>query len=185
MQITGIILAGGKSSRMGGDKVLLEIDGQTLLSRAVEFCKTFCDELVISSNNPEHKMNGCKRVADEIKDCGPMGGVYSCLNQSQNEWNFVLSVDTTFVVKEFVDFLLKGIEDFDAVVPTHSGRKEPLIAVYKKKILPKVKSQLESGNYKMNFLLKGVKTNFIESDHWERKYPQLFYNINSPEDFSF
>lgn len=185
MQITGIILAGGNSSRMGIDKALLEIDGQTLLSRAVELCRVFCDEILISSNNTKHNASGCLLVADELAECGPMGGVYSCLKQSQNEWNLILSVDATFVEKDFVDFLLEWIQDFDAVVPAHSGKKEPLIALYNKKIISDLHSQLESRNYKMRFFLEKIRTNFIDSNNWERKYPKLFHNINSPEDLMF
>lgn len=183
MQLTGIILAGGKSSRMGTDKAFLEIGGKTLLHRAVEFCQPFCDEILVSSNNPEHKVGGFRLINDEIRDCGPMGGIYSCLKQSKNEWNFVLSVDAVYVQKNFVNFLITGIQGFDVVVPIHSGKKEPLIALYHKKLVREFKLKLEAGNYKMHFLLEEVKTNFINSNHWLETYPKLFYNLNFPEDF--
>ena len=182
MQLTGIILAGGKSSRMGTDKASLEMEGKTLLCRAIEFCQVFCDEVLISSNNQEHKVEELKLVNDEISDCGPMGGIYSCLKQSGSDWNFVLSVDAVFVEKDFVNFLITGIPGFEVVVPIHNGKKEPLIALYHKKLVPDFRSQLESKNYKMHFLLERVKTNFIHSDKWMKQYPKLFYNLNSPED---
>ena len=167
---------------MGTDKALLKMDGKTLLQRAVGFCQLFCHEILISSDSPEHQLEGVRLIPDEIKNCGPMGGIYSCLRQSGNDWNFVLSVDAAFVEMDFVVFLKSGVNNFEVVVPEHSGKKEPLIALYNKKILPEFESQLESGSYKMRFLLEKVKTNFISSNEWLEKYPKLFYNMNTPED---
>lgn len=168
---------------MGTDKALLEIEGKTLLYRAVDFCKPFCEEILISSNIHEHEIEGCKRIPDEIKDCGPMGGIYSCLKQSNNDWNFVLSVDAIFVEHEFVNFLFSQANDCEAVVPIHKKGKEPLIALYHKKVLKQFDLQLEKQEYKMHFLLEKVNTCFIDSNQWIEKYPKLFYNLNSPEDF--
>ncbi|HSO89343.1 MAG TPA: molybdenum cofactor guanylyltransferase, partial [Draconibacterium sp.] len=93
MQITGIILSGGQSTRMGTDKALLQIKGKTLLERAVEICNPVCNAILISSNNPEHEKYGYQIYPDEIKNCGPLGGIYSCLKKSDTDWNFILSVD--------------------------------------------------------------------------------------------
>lgn len=139
MQITAIILTGGKSSRMGTDKALLELDGKTLLSHAVDLCSKFCDEILISSDAEEHRVGSHRLVADEVKDCGPMGGIYSCLKESANEWNFVLSVDSPFVTKDFVEFIKGEARNFDAVVPLHDGKKEPLIGFYPRVFFRKLK----------------------------------------------
>jgi len=185
MQLTGIILAGGKSSRMGTDKAMLEVEGKTLLRRAVEFCRLFCDEILISSNIPEHEVEGCTRIPDEIKDCGPMGGIYSCLKQSKNEWNFVLSVDAIFVKHEFINWLISQASDCEAVIPMHKKGKEPLIALYNCKALEAFKIQLELKEYKMHFILEKINTCFVDSNQWIIKNPKLFSNINSPEDLIF
>ncbi|MBN1986365.1 MAG: molybdenum cofactor guanylyltransferase [Prolixibacteraceae bacterium] len=183
MQITGIILAGGKSQRMGTDKALLEVDGQTLLSRAVGFCQLFCNEVLISSNYEAHKVEGIQPIPDETKNCGPMGGIYSCLKHSKNEWNFVLSVDAPFVEVEFVRFLISHAGNFDAVVPFHQKGKEPLVALYHKNAIAAMLQQLSSGEYKMHFLLEKITTRFVDSQSWVEKFPRLFYNLNSPADF--
>lgn len=184
MQITAIILTGGKSSRMGTDKALLELEGKTLLSRAVDLCSKVCDEILISSDAEEHRVGSHRLVADEVKDCGPMGGIYSCLKESSNEWNFVLSVDSPFVTKDFVEFLVSQTKDFDAVIPVHFGKKEPLIAFYRKSILSQIEAKIREGNYKLHFLLQEINTHFVESGEWVRKYPELFRNLNYPEDIS-
>lgn len=183
MQITGIILAGGKSTRMGADKALLEINGETLLYHAVKLCRSVCNQVLISSNSVDHEMEGIIRIPDEIKDCGPMGGIYSCLKQAENDWSFVISVDAAFVTSDFVSFLSEQTQKkYDAVVPCHKKGKEPLIAIYNKSTLPAFKENLETGNYKMHFLFESLNVNFVDSDHWMRQNPKLFHNINSPED---
>jgi len=184
MQITAIILTGGKSSRMGADKALLELEGDTLLTRAVSLCSKFCDEILISSNAEEHRIGPYRLVADEVKDCGPMGGIYSCLKESSNDWNFVLSVDAPFVIRDFVEFLVSQTSDYDAVIPVHSGKKEPLIALYNKNMVDELKMQLDSGNYKMQFFLNSLRTNLLDSEEWLKNVPNLFQNLNYPEDLS-
>ncbi len=182
MQITGIILAGGKSSRMGHDKALIKLENRTLLERAVEFCQSFCGEILISSNSDEHTVAGFPLVSDEFEDCGPLGGIYSCLKHSQNEWSFVISVDSPYVRPDFVSFLFSQKDGFDAVVPVHKKGKEPLIALYHKKILPIIKSQLQLENFRMHYLLGEIKANYVDSKDWVEKFPRLFYNINYPKD---
>ncbi len=182
MKITGIVLTGGKSSRMGHDKALFLYEGKSLLQRAVDFCSSFCDELLISSSNADHQIEGIYRVEDEIKNCGPIGGIYSCLKQSSNDWNFVLSVDAPFVQSDFIQFLKAETHNFDAVVPLHEGKKEPLIAFYHKRILPEIKAKIQVDNYRLYFLLQEINTNYVESGEWLKQYPSLFRNLNYPED---
>jgi molybdopterin-guanine dinucleotide biosynthesis protein A len=182
MQITGIILAGGKSKRMDTDKASLKLDGKTLLERCVKLIHPFCKTILISSNNPAHKNFGCKIISDEILDCGPIGGIYSCLKQSKTNWNFVISVDSIFVETKFVKFLISEIEEFEAVVPIHSKGKEPLIALYHKNCLVEIEKMIHSGDFKMQNLLKTINTKFVDTHKWIDKYPQLFHNLNRPED---
>ena len=140
---------------MGTDKALIEMGGQTLITRAIDFCRTFCDEILISSNIPGHKVEGLQLINDEINDCGPMGGIYSCLKQSTNEWNFVLSVDSPFVTTEFVSFLLTKKDGYNAVVPVHKNGKEPLIALYHKF------SIIWSFTYTVCFLMSCIQQTYI------------------------
>jgi len=185
MQITGIILAGGQSSRMGADKAMIQNDGKTLLEIAIEICKPDCNEILISSNNPVHKIFGYQIIPDEIKNCGPMGGIYSCLKQSETDWNFVISVDSIFVTSDFLEFLISETGVVDAVVPVHKNGKEPLIALYHKNCLPAIQEKLDLKDYKMHHLLDSLHTRFVDVDGWIKKYPEIFRNFNRPEDFVF
>ncbi|MDX8338341.1 molybdenum cofactor guanylyltransferase [Draconibacterium sp. IB214405] len=182
MQITTIILAGGKSKRMGTDKALLELDGETLLQRSINLCKPFSSELLISSNHQSHTTFGYRVVEDEIKNCGPIGGIYSCLKQSSNDWNLVLSVDAAYVDSNFLEFLLSNTGDSDAVVPFTEKGAEPLIALYNKSMCPTMEIKLKSGDYRMQNLLKEANTNWLDAGKLLEKNNRLFTNLNRPED---
>ena len=185
MQITGIILAGGKSKRMGTDKAFIKLNGKTLLEHSIELIQPFCNSLLISSNNLAHEKFGYKIIPDKIPNCGPIGGVYSCLKKSEPEWNFVISVDSAFVEPEFIKFLISEISEiseFDAVVPIHTKGKEPLIALYHKNCLVEIEKMIHSGNYKMHNLINSINTKWIDLQNWVNKYPRLFHNLNRPED---
>lgn len=182
MQVSAIILAGGKSKRMGTDKAFLEIDGTTLLKKAIDLCKNICNEIIISSNKLEHKIYGYAVIADEIENCGPLGGISSCLKQSKTDWNLVISVDAAYVDADFLKFILTEISDFDAIVPFSEKGKEPLIAIYNKSCLPVLKSHLKNSNLKMHNLLSAINTKFVDTQVWVEKYPKLFHNLNRPED---
>jgi molybdopterin-guanine dinucleotide biosynthesis protein A len=182
MQITGIILSGGKSTRMGTDKALIELNKKTLLENAIEICQTVCGQIVISTDNLDHQKFGFKTIPDEFKDCGPLSGIYSCLKKTETEWNFVLSVDAAFVETAFIHELMKHTFNYDAVVPSHKNGREPLIAMYKKSALPFIKSQLLLRNFKMHHLLDQISVNYFNSENWLKKNPRMFHNLNNPED---
>lgn len=184
MDLNAIILAGGKSTRMGTDKTLLKMNGKTLLETVVEICQLVCSSIIISSNNPAHGVFGYPVIADEQKDCGPIGGIYSCLKQSETDWNFIISVDTPFVTPDFIQFLLQHSGNFDAVIPEYYGKTEPLIALYNRSCLPVIEKQIQLQLFKIQHLVALLNTEFVESSEWMEKTPKLFNNLNRPEDFN-
>lgn len=184
MQITGIILTGGKSRRMGSDKALLDLNGKTLLEHSIDLCKPFCENILISSNNTNHSVSGFEMVPDEKPDCGPMGGIYTCLKKSKTDWSFIISVDSPFVEPTFITNVLNEIGEFDAIIPIHSKGKEPLIALYHKNSLVEIGKMMEAENFKMHNLINSINVKWIESANWIKKYPKLFHNINRPEDLA-
>ena len=182
MEITGIILAGGKSRRMGSDKALFEIEGRSLLERAATFCLSFCSRVLISSGSADHYYPGCETIPDLMADSGPIGGIFSCLLLSKTDWNFVLSVDATFMELQLVSFLESQCSECDAVVPVHPGGLEPLIAFYHKRSLRAMKKQLDAGKFKMQDFLELIKTCYADAGHLLENFPRLFMNLNRPED---
>ncbi|HYQ59191.1 MAG TPA: molybdenum cofactor guanylyltransferase, partial [Draconibacterium sp.] len=153
-----------------------------LLERAINLCKPLSSEVLISSNHTSHTIFGYPVVEDEVKNCGPMGGIYSCLKRSTTKWNIVLSVDAVYVDQNFLDSLISLAGDFDAVVPTTSRGVEPLIALYNKSCIPVLKEKLDEGDFKMQNFLEAVQTNWFDAQQLLEKNSRLFTNLNRPED---
>jgi len=123
-------------------------------------------------------------IPDEVKNCGPLGGIYSCLKKSETDWNFVMSVDSAFVEPAFIEYLLTNTGDFDAVVPFHDKGKEPTIALYRKSSLGEMEKMIHSKNYKMHQVLNSIHTKLLNVQDWVEKYPYIFRNLNFPEDLN-
>jgi len=185
MKITGIILAGGKSKRFGKDKALIEWQGKTLFENAVDLCRPFTNSLLISSNHTAHNQFGIEVVPDKVADCGPMGGIYSCLDKSDTEWNFVISVDSPAVHPGFIQTLISESGKYDAVIPLHEQGIEPLVALYHRDILDEIEKSIERREFKMHDLIRKLNSKFVDSQTWLKKYPNLFHNINRPDDLAF
>jgi molybdenum cofactor guanylyltransferase len=181
---TGIILAGGKSRRMGMEKGLALFKGQPLIHWAISILKEACSEILISSNSDCYDYLGYKVVHDVEKDSGPMGGIYSSLIESKNSKNIVLSCDMPFITSEIFQCLSGKISDAWICVPWHeSDHYEPLCGIYMKESLPDMKLFMDVKNYKLPEFF--ARTNFRALSITEI-HPGLpdnyFMNINSPSD---
>lgn len=183
---TAVILAGGKSRRMGKDKLELEYCGKTLLEAAVErFSKCF-DKVYVSVADPEkYPYIKAERIEDIYKDCGPMAGLHAALKKTDDEGVFLVAADLPFsdpgAAKRIID--LVGTNDA-ALMLDKEGRYEPLFAYYKKTLLPEVEALLDAGEYKMikiieSITVKKVTINELEG-FWNDK---ILVNINRIEDY--
>lgn len=183
--VTGIILSGGKSSRLGEEKGLAAFNGKPLVSYAIEILKPLCGKLVISANNQmqEYEKFGYEIVQDEFEGIGPMGGILACLKKSESRFNIVLSCDTPFVSTALFDYLLKEAEHYQIVVPKHDGFIEPLCAVYATNVLWELQHSVESGNFKMHDFFKKADLKAIDiSTDLPFFSEDLFVNINTPKE---
>ncbi len=178
MKITGIILAGGKSSRMGSDKAFLKLAGKELIDFSLEILEKTCDEIIISSNKTVDKK--IRVIHDEIKGIGPAGGIYSCLKQSSYDLNIVLSCDMPLIREQTIKKLIGEINDKLVTVPTLDGKNlEPLCAIYHKESLPYFEKKIGKGMYKMQEIIGGIPSNIIDLS----SIRDQFLNINNPNDF--
>lgn len=182
-EISGFILAGGKSSRMGRDKALLEFQGQTLLAHMLELIKPFCASTFISGNNPEYQQFGFEIIPDIYADKGPISGIFSILSFSQSEWNLIVSVDVPMVNPELLLHLIENRNSYDAVVPVHSQGTEPLIALYHKHIIPVIQEMIQANDYKLMNLIRRINTNHLDCNELICRYPHLFLNVNKLDDY--
>lgn len=180
-KITGIILAGGKSRRMGAEKGLLRLSGKFMIEYSINILNQVCDKIIISENSNAYDFLGYPVVADIFPNSGPMGGIYSAMKHSDTELNLVLSCDMPFITKEMLCFLIDNISNHEVAVPWYGDQKfEPMCAVYHQKVIPVFEKFIQSNNFKIPDAFKQVKTNKIQmSDDLEVYNPQLFENINS------
>ncbi|HKJ42647.1 MAG TPA: molybdenum cofactor guanylyltransferase [Sunxiuqinia sp.] len=180
--LTGIILAGGKSSRMGQDKALLNFQGKRLIEYAIDQLKPLCSELLISVNQPGYEQIGLELIPDQYKNCGPVGGLHAALSASKTNWNLVVSCDTPFLNQQLFKLLLENREGVQAVIPKRDKGLEPLAALYHRNMSVFFEQKLKAGDYKLHRILKEADVKFLDVLELIAQFPKLFLNLNSPGD---
>ena len=149
-KLSGIILAGGKSSRMGSDKALLLYNNKTFLEHVVCAIKPLVDDIIIISNNKEHQIDDCTTIPDLILNSGPIAGIYTGLKHTKTENNLILSCDIPLVQTSILELIIKNNEpDKDVVQIIDDRNSMPLIALYKKRIAPYLLSELNKGERRL------------------------------------
>ena len=181
---TGIILAGGQSSRMGKEKGLIQWKGKTLIEHAIAILSPVCEHIFISANNDHFDSFGYPVVGDLFPDCGPMGGIFSALTKSETLNNIVIPSDTPFVTPALYQYLISHAGSFDVIVPVdHDSFYQPLCAVYSRSILPAMETQINERILGFTPLLNKVDIKTVHLDSALGFYnSNTFYNINSPAD---
>lgn len=179
--ITAVILAGGKSSRMGRDKALLRFGDRTFLENMIRLVSPFVKTVLISSGNPEHARFGVPVIGDEIPDAGPMGGLVSAGSHSDTDFIFLFSCDIPLLQPSVLQKLIGSTDPtLDAVVPTHGGTTEPLCALYHRRTLELFRDRLQKGKLKMREVLDHLKVLYIEFP--EQNEGAYLRNVNTPND---
>jgi len=131
MHVTGVILAGGKSRRMGRDKAFLPFGKGVLIERVIEVLRQVTDELLLITNTPEkYEGFGLPMASDVIPEAGSLGGIYTGLVYTQRPYSLCLAYDMPFVKPEFLRFLCEEAVEADVVIPRNAEDFQPLCAVY-------------------------------------------------------
>jgi molybdopterin-guanine dinucleotide biosynthesis protein A len=177
--ITGVILAGGKSSRMGTDKGFLKLNGKLFIEHIIAALTPFVSEIIIVSNHPEYDNFKLKRVPDFVENAGPLAGVYSGLLASKTENNLVLSCDIPLINSEILAELVRQIDDVSEIIQIESnGKTMPLISVYNKSCETVFSSLLNQGERRLRFAVNQCKVkNILLNKEQEKRVS----NINTPE----
>lgn len=181
--VTCVILAGGKSSRMGRDKSFLIFYGKPLIEILINKLQGIFKDLIIIANNISlYKKYKIKTYADIIKESGPLGGIHAGLHYSKSKYNFIMACDMPFVEPGLIKFMSANIENYDLVVPKLNGRFEPLCAIYSKNCLKAIENQLSKNNLKVVDFFPQVKLKeIVEKDLVDfNKDGKFFLNINTP-----
>lgn len=178
--ITGIILAGGKSYRMGTDKGFIILNGSTFIAHIVEALKPMVYDIIIVSNNSDYDIYNLTRVEDIIENAGPLAGLYSGLNRSKTELNFVLSCDVPLINSAVLNRLIEGVDKPSDVIQIQSqGKTMPLIAIYKKQCSKTILELLQKGERRLRTAVEKLNTKTIELD---ADLEQFVRNINTTEE---
>lgn len=172
---TGIILAGGKSSRMGQDKALIALNGKPMIAHVFAALSQECDQIIVASNNPTHAKFGTACVKDVFENSGPLGGIHAGLLAAKNDCALVLSCDTPFITNVLLQRLWKCYKG-NVVVARCNGKKHPLVGVYPKSIVPELESALTAGQFRATDFLKQVDAQWIDFGH---ESMGAFENINT------
>ncbi|MCH8191964.1 MAG: molybdenum cofactor guanylyltransferase [Chloroflexi bacterium] len=187
--VTGVVLAGGRSRRLGRDKRLEPFAGQPLLSRVMARLAPVCDALVavVADETMEDGLPlpaGATLVADRYPGKGSLGGIYTGLAAASTPWAFVVACDMPFLNASLIEHMLSLRRGHDVVVPILDGRPEPTHAAYAQACLPAIKHRLERDQLKIIGFFDDVRVRYVPEDELRRFDPDLltFFNINTQAD---
>lgn len=185
---TAVILAGGKSIRMGFDKQLLSVNKMRLINLLIKKLYNEFEEIIIVTNTPSYYKNlSCKIVCDEIKDKGPLGGIHAGLKNASSKYVYVLACDMPNVNLEYIRFMKSKIneKEVDACI-TKLGKEyiEPFNAFYSKTTLKEIENNLLNGKKSIHSYIEKINTLYIEEKQARKFSPNwdMFFNLNTKED---
>lgn len=186
--MTSIILAGGKSSRLGRRKPLQAIGGKSLIQWVIDRLAVLSREIIIATAHgeaiPYVSDAKIKTVADIYPEKGPLAGIYSGLIASSSSQAIVVGCDTPFLSVGFLEYMTRISSTFDAVVPRIENEVEPLCAVYSKTCLAHIQELLEQNDLRIDRLFGVVKVRYVEEDEINSFDPEhlSFFNVNNQAD---
>lgn len=188
--ITAVVLAGGKSKRMGIDKLFIEVEGRRLLQRVLDTLESIFDDIMIVAASAEtgetlEKFNWVRHrtVRDLIPDKASMGGLYTGLSYATSDKIFAVGGDMPFLSKDLIRHIISR-DDYDIVIPRTSKGLHPLHAVYSKRCLPVIKAMIDEEDLSISRLVCKMKRHEVSEKEILLIDPYLtsLININTPED---
>jgi molybdopterin-guanine dinucleotide biosynthesis protein A len=189
--VTGIVLAGGMSRRLGRDKAVETIEGRTLISRVLDSLSHVTQELVVVVNNHEREEelalpDSVVVAVDIYPDTGSLGGIFTGLSASSNQWGFVVACDMPFLNLELLEYLLSQRGGHDVVVPVMDHRPEPTHAAYSRVCLPAIETRLRANDLKITKFFDDVRAKHVSQRRVEEIDPGglSFFNVNTEEDLT-
>lgn len=184
MKITGIILAGGKSSRMGTDKGLVLIDQIPMVERVIQsIVKAGITEIIIIAKNPDYKNFGFPVFPDIIEDKGPLGGIYTGLMKSTTSKNLILSCDIPFINEDVIRKLVELNEDNVVSVVKYEKKIHNLIGIYDNSLVKDLGEHLIANKLKVGQFLESKSVHIIDLKlHLPELDLQVLANVNTSEE---
>ncbi len=198
-KVSVLILAGGRSTRMGRDKAWLEWEGQPLIEHVLGQLMVLADEVLVSTNDADSYARieegwpvPVRLVADQYPGAGPLAGLHAGLTAARNELLFAVATDMPFVNRRLAYEVLNQCSGVDAALPRlivagqDQPQPEPLFAAYRKTCLPAIEVALTAGRRRAVSFLADVKVRYVNEDVLRRWDPELksFRNVNTPADWA-
>lgn len=188
LRVTGVIQAGGRSTRMGGaPKALLELGGKRIIERVVDAVGAVLDDLLVVTNTPErYAFLGLPMVPDAFPDGGALGGIYTGLRAAGGDAAFTVACDMPFVHSAIVRMVVERAGEGDVVIPRTGAQLETMHAVYGKRCLAPMEARLRAGQLKIVGFFGDVRV--VELDAAgvaQHRDPDVaFMNVNTPEELA-
>jgi len=201
VEITSIIIAGGRSSRMGTNKALLPLNGMAVIERMIRELEQVSQRILIAGGQ-HHDYNhlGPEVVTDQYPDMGPLAGLYAGLSAATTEWSLVVACDLPFVhrgvfaeIRERVTRIeeenasIEKEERVQAIIVKAGGRIQPLLAAYRQGVLPGLQLALEGGRLRMSEWVTSLHVEYIDgadlADKLGDTEGMLQFNMNDIEDY--
>lgn len=181
------IQAGGRSSRMGRDKGLVELDGKPLVGHVIERLAGLAGEVIITTNSPDdYARFACRLVADAEPGAGSLAGLHTALAGAWGDPVLVVACDMPFASRRLAAHMLSLIGSAEAVVPRPGEAFEPMFAVYRRACLPAIRRALDRGDRRLISFFDDVLLHVIEPDEASaiEPDPYAFFNVNTPADLA-
>ncbi|HEX30528.1 TPA: molybdenum cofactor guanylyltransferase [Candidatus Poribacteria bacterium] len=187
LNVSAIVLAGGRSSRFKRDKALILWEGKPLIVRLVDMLKRMFGEIIVVTGDDRRyeDLLDVIVVDDLIKGKGPLGGIHAGLSSSSNDYNLILPCDMPLLNEKVISLLLDEIDGRSRIIlPVVRGYVEPLVGIYHRDCIPFAEMLLRGGKLKVLGLVDFVPTKLIPENRVLEVDPNLtsFLNLNSPED---
>ena len=186
--MTGVIQAGGRSTRMGGaPKALLELGGKRIIERVVDAVGAVLDDLLVVTNTPErYAFLGLPMVPDAFPDGGALGGIYTGLRAAGGDAAFTVACDMPFLHPAIVRMVVERAGEGDVVIPRTAGQLETMHAVYGKRCLAAMEARLRAGQLKIVGFFPDVRVVELDAAGMAKhRAPDVaFMNVNTPEELA-
>ena len=188
MRITGVIQAGGKSTRMGGEpKALIELGGRRIVERVVAAIAPVVDDVLVVTNTPErYAFLGLPMVGDVFPDHGSLGGIYSGLKAANGDVAFTVACDMPFLRTDVARLVVERAGEGDVVIPRVGDQLETLHASYAKRCLPHMEERLRAGRLRIVGFFEAVRVVEIPEATVQRLADPavVFMNVNTPDELA-
>ena len=197
LPVTGVILAGGKSRRMGQNKALLQLNDESLIAHVIRRMRLATDELLLITNNhAEYEHLGLPMHSDMVPDAGALGGIYTGLMHASHDVVVCVACDSPFLQPKLLSYLISILGEYDAVMPytyketPTSGNDDQitfqtLCAAYSKHCLPIIELMLQESELRVHALQERSNILTLAPEIWKTYDSEghSFFNVNTPEDF--